>query len=33
MKLIVMTRPTFFVDEDKILTTLFEEGMDMLHLY
>ena len=33
MKLIVMTRPTFFVEEDKILTTLFEEGMDMLHLY
>ena len=28
-----MTRPTFFVEEDKILTNLFEEGMDNLHLY
>ena len=33
MKLIVMTRPTFFVEEDKILTTLFEEGMENLHLF
>ena len=33
MKLIVMTRPTFFVEEDKILTNLFEEGMDNLHLH
>ncbi len=33
MKLIVMTRPTFFVEEDKILTTLFEEGMESLHLF
>ncbi|MBR1934114.1 MAG: thiamine phosphate synthase [Prevotella sp.] len=33
MKLIIMTKPTFFVEEDKILTTLFEEGMDCLHLY
>lgn len=33
MKLIVMTRATFFVEEDKILTTLFEAGMDHLHLY
>lgn len=32
MKLIIMTRPTFFVEEDKILTTLFDEGMDYLHL-
>ena len=32
MKLIIMTKPTFFVEEDKILTTLFEEGMDSLHL-
>lgn len=32
MKLIIMTKPTFFVEEDKILTTLFEEGMDCLHL-
>lgn len=33
MKLIVMTKATFFVEEDKILATLFEEGMDNLHLY
>ena len=33
MKLVIMTRPTFFVEEDKILTALFEEGMDNLHLY
>ncbi len=33
MKLIIMTKPTFFVEEDKILTTLFEVGMDNLHLY
>ena len=28
-----MTKATFFVEEDKILTTLFEEGMENLHLY
>ena len=28
-----MTKATFFVEEDKILTTLFEEGLDNLHLY
>ncbi|MCR5679178.1 MAG: thiamine phosphate synthase [Prevotella sp.] len=33
MKLIIMTKPTFFVEEDKILTSLFEEGLDGLHLY
>lgn len=33
MKLIVLTRPTFFVEEDKILAALFEEGMDSLHLF
>ena len=33
MKLIVMTQPDFFVEEDKILSTLFYEGMDLLHLY
>ena len=32
MKLVIMTKPTFFVEEDKILTTLFEEGMENLHL-
>jgi thiamine-phosphate pyrophosphorylase len=33
MKLIILTKTTFFVEEDKILTTLFEEGMEHLHLY
>ena len=28
-----MTQPTFFVEEDKILTSLFDEGLDNLHLY
>lgn len=32
MKLILLTSPQFFVEEDKILTTLFEEGLDVLHL-
>lgn len=32
MKLVIMTKPQFFVEEDKILATLFEEGMDNLHL-
>jgi thiamine-phosphate pyrophosphorylase len=32
MKLIVITRPTFFVEEDKILVDLFEEGLENLHL-
>ena len=33
MKLIIMTKSTFFVEEDKILSALFEKGMDNLHLY
>lgn len=33
MKLVILTKPTFFVEEDQILTALFEEGMDNLHLY
>jgi thiamine-phosphate pyrophosphorylase len=33
MKLALMTQPTFFVEEDKILTSLFEEGLDDLYLY
>lgn len=33
MKLVIMTKATFFVEEDKILTTLFEEGLENLHLY
>lgn len=32
MKLIAMTTPTFFVEEDQIITALFEEGLDILHL-
>ncbi len=32
MKLILLSSPNFFVEEDKILATLFEEGLDMLHL-
>lgn len=33
MKLVIMTKSTFFVEEDKILTSLFDEGLDNLHLY
>ncbi|MDO5461278.1 MAG: thiamine phosphate synthase [Bacteroidales bacterium] len=33
MKLAVATRPTFFVEEDKIITRLFDEGLDYLFLY
>lgn len=33
MKLVLMTKPTFFVEEDKILTALYDEGLDNLHLY
>ncbi len=32
MKLIVITTPTFFTEEDQILTALFEEGLEYLHL-
>ncbi len=32
MKLFVITSPQFFVEEDKIITLLFEEGLDVLHL-
>lgn len=32
MKLILITAPTYFVEEDKILTALFEEGLEVLHL-
>ena len=32
MKLLLLSSPNFFVEEDKILTTLFEEGLDILHL-
>lgn len=32
MKLAILTQPTFFVEEDKIITTLFEEGLDILHI-
>ena len=33
MKLVIMTKSTFFVEEDKILSSLFDEGMDNLHLF
>ena len=33
MKLAIMTKSTFFVEEDKILSTMFEAGLDNLHLY
>ena len=33
MKLAVSTKPTFFVEEDKIITRLFDEGLDYLFLY
>lgn len=32
MKLILLSSPNFFVEEDKIISTLFEEGLDILHL-
>ena len=32
MKLILMTTPNFFVEEHQILTALFDEGLDLLHL-
>lgn len=32
MKLILLTSPFFFVEEDKILSALFDEGLDILHL-
>lgn len=33
MKLVILTKSTFFVEEDKILSALFDEGMENLHLY
>ncbi len=33
MKLAIMTKPSFFVEEDKILEALFEEGLDDLHIF
>lgn len=32
MKLILLTNEEFFVEEDKIISTFFEEGLDVLHL-
>ncbi len=32
MKLILMTKPEFFVEEHQILTALFDEGLELLHL-
>lgn len=33
MKLVLISQPQFFVEEDKIITALFDEGLDLLHLY
>ena len=33
MKLVILTKSTFFVEEDNILATLFNEGMVNLHVY
>ena len=33
MKLAIKTKSTFFVEEDKILSSLFDEGLDDLHLF
>lgn len=32
MKLILLTSPDFFIEEDKIIASLFEEGLDTLHV-
>ena len=32
MKLILLSTSDFFVEEDKIISALFEEGLDLLHL-
>lgn len=32
MKLVVMTKSTFFVEEDKILEALFDTGLECLHI-
>lgn len=32
MKLVLLSTPEFFVEEDKIVSALFEEGLDLLHL-
>jgi len=32
MKLIVLSTSRFFIEEDQILTALFEEGLDLLHI-
>ena len=32
MRLILISTPSYFVEEDKIITALFEEGLDTLHL-
>ncbi len=32
MKLVVVTPPVFFAEEEQIITSLFEEGLDILHL-
>ncbi|MBR2301736.1 MAG: thiamine phosphate synthase, partial [Bacteroidaceae bacterium] len=32
MKIAVVTKPSFFIEEDKIITRLFDEGLDYLFL-
>ena len=32
MKIVLMTTPFFFVEESQILTALFDEGLELLHL-
>lgn len=32
MKLILLTTPDFFVQENTIINALFSEGLDMLHI-
>ena len=32
MKLILLTMPDFFIEEHQILTALFDEGLELLHL-
>ena len=32
MKLVLMSTPQFFVEEHQILTALFDEGLELVHL-
>lgn len=33
MKLILFTQPNYFIEENQIVNVLFDEGLDILHLY